>query len=109
MASSIQRSFIIRRLSILSLFFLVLTAAFGIYFYYYLPNNRAELNERGARVLNQLTSNFLQKNEDAIHAFDEAYKKNDTFIHKLNLTYKHTRWHCPAWSKSDIIFRESLL
>ncbi len=57
-------SLLVRKLSVFYLFILVFILAALFFFYKYVPQNKDELNERGLRVLNSLSRNFLKKNDD---------------------------------------------
>jgi hypothetical protein len=53
-----------RRLSVFYLFIFVLLLFFGFFYYKYIPGNQSELDSRGFRILNQLSTNIAQKNDD---------------------------------------------
>lgn len=57
-------SMFLRRASVFYLFIAVLILCFALYYYKYIPDNKAEVNERALRVLNQLVNNFQRKNND---------------------------------------------
>lgn len=75
-----QKVIFLRRISALLIFFVVLLAFAALFYYKYIPANKEELNQRGHRVLTQLTRNFLNKDgelrEIIQNAFDEDSATN---------------------------------
>ena len=58
------------------MFYLLLLVIGGlmlIYYYYYIPNNQAEFNTRGTRVLQTMVDNFLSRSQD----FDSIIPRRD--------------------------------
>src|SRR5580658_6297825 len=51
----------IRRLSVFYLIVGVFSVFFGFFYYKYIPDNQAEVNTRGFRILNQLAGNLAAK------------------------------------------------
>jgi hypothetical protein len=63
---------ILRKLSVFYLFAILLAASLGLYYWGIIPRNKAELNQRAHRVLNQMAENFLKKDENISIVFDMA-------------------------------------
>ena len=61
-----------RRLSVFYLLIGIFSVFFGIFYYKYLPANEAELDTRGFRILDQLTSNMIRKDATLADAFRNA-------------------------------------
>ena len=59
-----------RRISALSLFFVVLLLFLGLYYYKYVPANTEALNQRGHRMLTQLAENLNNRDHDLHAIFD---------------------------------------
>ena len=62
----------IRRLSVFYLLLIVLMVCFGLYYFYYVPQNRNGLNQQGQKFMIQLATNFAQKSADIKDIFDSA-------------------------------------
>ena len=52
-----------RRLSVFYLFVIVGILFFGFFYYKYIPGNQSEIDSRGFRILNQLCTNIVAKDE----------------------------------------------
>lgn len=59
----------LRRLSVFYLFVGVFSLFFGVFYYKFIPDNQLQLNKRGFRILNQLTENFIAKDNDLSEVF----------------------------------------
>ncbi|HXB94096.1 MAG TPA: hypothetical protein VNU70_03020, partial [Puia sp.] len=78
----------LRRLSVFYMFVGVFSLFFGVFYYKFIPDNQLQINKRGFRILNQLSENFLQKDDDLSEVFsNDKYlpiNNNDSLSQEIN-------------------------
>src|SRR5687768_4306813 len=84
----------IRRTYIFYVFLGILAIVSLIYFYYYIPANQKEFNERGSRVLKRLVVNLLARTDAMDSAFSESsldyarlIERNGAYANLYNSTH----------------------
>jgi hypothetical protein len=90
----------VRRLSVFYLFAFIFALTFGFYYYKYIPENQDSLNKRAFRILNQLSENIIQKDEDLRETFKSFSPSNIPLKLQINKnspfgidsTYNDSAW-----------------
>ena len=82
MKKSTQWGTFIRRMSVFYIFLAIIVILFLTYFYYYVPANENEFNDRATRELKKITDNFRKKSADVDSIFSQANLDPDGFKNK---------------------------
>ena len=98
---------ILRRISALLIFLLVLVAFAVLFYYKYIPANKEELNLRGHRVLNQIIRNFQDKDDELREIVNTGGQKDSSELIDQQGSYSklnsNIRYEAMQYSRGDTL------